>query len=437
MESLSHAGGVPDPEALLKGSRAGMFSVVGYRLRCLVRGRVAELVAAGLLSVMAVNLLSVIAQKSITIDESLAIPAGYYYLTAQAFHIDNDHPPLPKMLAALPLLFFSVQAPSLDELGNEASAQQTLTAGARFWSANRDQFETIFFWARVPMIILTLLLGALVFTFTRRLFNARAAALAVALFSLEPTILAHGRVVKDIHVAFAYLLFFFALYVYWSAPTLRRAILLGLACGLALAVKYSMVILFPILLVSGCVPMLRSPPGAQRRRIVFQIIISAFAALLALNAAYFFRHQPLSVNDLKSLAHNAPAYSSVMLSLLKLFSVFAPPYFLLGAFDTFMHNDLGHPGFLLGEYSEHGWWYYFPVAFALKTTIPFLLLTIVSVAWAVRRAFRRDVKFLLLLAPVVIYAVPAMLAGINIGIRHFLPVFPFFFILGARYWTAC
>lgn len=389
-----------------------------------------QLISAGLLLIMAINLLSVVARKSITIDETLIIPAGYYHLTAAAFHIAHDHPPLPKMLAALPLLFLSVQAPPLDDLSNEPSSQQTLTAGGRFWTANRDHFRAIFFWSRVPMIVLTLLLGVLVFTFTRRLFNARAAVLAVTLFSLEPTILAHGRVVKDIHVAFGYLLFFFALYVYGSAPTLRRAILLGLACGLALSVKYSMIILFPILLVAGCGLILRPPAGARRRRIIIQVMTAAFAALLVLNAAYFFSHQPVSVPDLESLAHNAPAYSGTLLSLLKLSSVFAPPYYVLGAYATFMHNDLGHPAFLLGEYSDYGWWYYFPVAFALKTTIPFLLLTIVSLAWAVRRAIRRDVKFLLLLAPVVIYAVPAMVAGINIGIRHFLPVFSFFFILG-------
>jgi hypothetical protein len=191
-----------------------------------------------------------------------------------------------------------------------------------------------------------------------------------------------------------------------------------------------MVILFPILLISGCVFMLRRPHRLQRRWIVFQIMTAALVAMLALNAVYFFRHQPLSVPDVKSIAQNASAYSNAMLVLLPPLSVFAPPYFVAGAYDTFMHNDLGHPAFLLGEYSDHGWWYYFPVAFALKTTIPFLLVTIVSLAWAVRRAIKRDVKFLLLLAPVVIYAAPAMLAGINIGIRHLLPVFPFFFILG-------
>ena len=378
---------------------------------------------------MALNLLTVVARKSITIDETLIIPAGYYYLTSEAFHIAHEQPPLPSMLAALPLLFLSLQAPSLNDLDNQPSSQQTVTAGARFWIVNRDHFRAIFFWSRVPMIIVTILLGALVFLFTRRLFNARAAVLAVTLFSLEPTILAHGRVIKDIHVAFAYLLFFFALYVYGSAPTLRRAIVLGLACGLALSVKYSMVILFPILLISGCVFMLRRLPRLQRRWIVFQIMTAALVALLTLNAVYFFRHQPLSVPDIKSVAQNAPAYSNAMLALLPPLSVFAPPYFVLGAYDTFIHNNLGHPAFLLGEYSEHGWWYYFPVAFALKTTIPFLLLTIVSLAWAVGSAIRREVKFLILLAPVVSYAVPAMVAGINIGVRHFLPVFPFVFIL--------
>ena len=393
--------------------------------------RAPHLICAGLLLVMAINLLTVVARKSITIDETLSIPAGYYYLTERAFQLLHEHPPLPQLLVALPLSFLSVQAPALNDLPDEPSSQQTITAGERFWTVNRDRFETIFYWARLPIIVLTLMLGALIFVFTRRLFNARAAVLAVTLFSLEPTILAHGRVVKDIPVAFAYLLFFFALYVYGTAPTLRRGILLGLACGLALVVKYSMLILFPILLLSGCIFLFRPPPGVQRRQIAFQIMTAAFAALLALNAAYLFRHQPLSVYDLEAVVQNP--HSRTMLPLLQVSSVFVPPYFVLGAYDTFMHNELGHPSFLLGEHSERGWWYYFPVAFALKTTIPFLLLTVISLGWAVWRTIRRDLKFLILLAPLAIYAISAMLAGINIGIRHFLPVFPFLFILGGAF----
>jgi len=387
-----------------------------------------HLISATLLLVMGVNFLTVIARKSITIDETLAIPSGYYYLKTGAFNIDSDHPPFPLLLSGLPLLFLSLETPKLDDVRDQPSDRQTLIAGERFWSLNQSHFQSIFFWARVPMILLTLLLGVIIFVFTRRLFNARAAVLAVALFSLEPTVLAHGRVVKDIHVAFGYALFFLALYVYGSAPTWKRAVSLGVACGVALVVKYSMLILIPVLLLAGVVVLLRTNRG-RRQQIVLQVAISFVVALVVVNAAYFFRHQPLLTPDLAQLEHSNPAHSNTMLRLLPKLSNVVPPYFLFGAFFTFIHNDLGHPGFLLGEYSDHGWRYYFPVAFALKTTIPFLVLTCLSFGWAVWCAWRGDKRYLVILIPIVIYGGSAMFADINIGIRHLLPLFPFLFML--------
>ncbi len=137
--------------------------------------------------------------------------------------------------------------------------------------------------------------------------------------------------------------------------------------------------------------------------------------------------------DLEALGRNHQAHSALLLSTLKPSSAFAPPYFVYGVYRTFVHNELGHPAFLLGTYSDHGWWYYFPVAFALKTTIPFLLVTIASLVWAAYGALRREVSFLILLAAIWTYALIAMFAGINIGIRHYLPVFPFLFILGGAF----
>ena len=40
----------------------------------------------------------------------------------------------------------------------------------------------------------------------------------------------------------------------------------------------------------------------------------------------------------------------------------------------FRRNREGHAAFLLGEFRMTGWWYYFPVALAVKTPIAFLLL---------------------------------------------------------------
>jgi len=431
MRSLAHAGGEQDPAASLKGSRAGMLSVVGYRLRCLVRGRAAELVAAGLLLVMAANLLSVIARKSITIDETSAIPSGYYYLTDGAFDINSEHPPLPKILAALPLLFLNVERPPLVVVPGDTYSQRTVMTAERFWTANHAHFRQIFFWARVPMVVITILLGSLIFLYARRLFGARAAVFAVALYSLEPNILAHGRVIKDIYVALAYLLFFAALHLYASAPRLRNALILGLATGLAPAMKFSMGIVAPIFLLSACVLVAMAPRRGQKRSsLLAQVVAVAAVALIVINASYLFQPEALTAADAELLRRTVPTLAAPLLAIVRALAPLLPPYFIFGFLATLAHDAGDHHVFLYGMYSTKGWWYYFPAAFALKTTLPFLLLTLVSIAWAVRETIRGRLKFVMLLAPVVIYMLIAMLTSINIGIRHFLAAFPFLFIMG-------
>jgi hypothetical protein len=94
------------------------------------------------------------------------------------------------------------------------------------------------------------------------------------------------------------------------------------------------------------------------------------------------------------------------------------------------HNNGGHSSSILGKYDYRGWWYYFPIAFALKTPIPFLLLAIAGIAWGIWRTLQRDYSFLIALIPLAIYSSLAMSSSINIGIRHLLPAFPFLFMLG-------
>jgi hypothetical protein len=85
-------------------------------------------------------------------------------------------------------------------------------------------------------------------------------------------------------------------------------------------------------------------------------------------------------------------------------------------------------------YSIHGWWYYFPVAFALKTSLPFLALSISSLAWSFYRLVaRREGLWLLLVIPVVVYTAFVMMGTINIGVRYYLPAIPFLCILGGAF----
>src|SRR5215213_2674284 len=74
-------------------------------------GRRAEAACVCLLLLMGANLLSVVWRKGLTADEFYHVPAGYYHLTAGEFRLNTEHPPLVKMLSAVPLLFVGVEAP--------------------------------------------------------------------------------------------------------------------------------------------------------------------------------------------------------------------------------------------------------------------------------------------------------------------------------------
>jgi hypothetical protein len=94
-----------------------------------------------------------------------------------------------------------------------------------------------------------------------------------------------------------------------------------------------------------------------------------------------------------------------------------------------LHNTLGHPAYLLGEARTFGWWYYFPVAIAVKTPIAFLLLLAVGlwVCWG----NRGRIAYLLPVAFALGILLPAMSGNVNIGVRHVLPVYLAFSIVGA------
>ena len=404
--------------------------------------RKAELAAAALLVIMGANLLSVAARKSITIDEASAIPAGYYHLTGAAFQINSEHPPLPKMIAALPLLFIDTKAPPIATGEDEYFARRTVDTAPLFWQANRERFLSIFFWARVPIVALSIALGWIIFAFTRKLFNASSAVLAVAIFSLEPTMLAHGRIIKDVHVAFAYALFVFALYSYVMVPTVGRALLLGLASGIAPAMKFSMVVVAPALILVAAVLVLTASRRKQRRiEILWQLALVSVIALLVINASYLFRHQPLTAADVRWLNESSPAHANAILSIINVLGKLFPPYFLFGICAVLVREASLQPVFLLGRYSTVGWWYYFPAAFALKTTLPFLVVTVASLAWAGWELFRKhEVKFVAILAPVALFMAMAAWTSIQVGIRHLVPIFPFLFIAAGalldRLWRA-
>jgi 4-amino-4-deoxy-L-arabinose transferase-like glycosyltransferase len=398
------------------------------------RTHAAELACAGLLLIMSLQMYGIVTHKSITIDEIVMIPAAYYHLATGDFQFVNEHPPLSKIFAAVPLLFVQPNETLPGEVkGPPTTSPYKWEFEERFWGQNRSLFHSISFWARVPMIFLTIILGVLIFSFARQLFGDVAAVFAVALFSLEPTMIAHGRVVQtDVPAALGYLLLFMMIYRYIRRPNYRSAALLGSAAAVAALAKYSMIIAAPILALVFFTMLLFGPRLQVSRQVIAgHALIASLMIIVVINAAYFFQHRSLTGVEYGWMYEAFPSRTQFVIGLSRVLSYILPADFIFGILFQISHNRLGHSAGFLGMYRQTGWWYYYPVAFTLKTTLPFLLLSLAALGSGIYKLIAtRDVRYFVLLGGFSIYTVFVLFAKIDIGVRYFLPAYTFLFILG-------
>ena len=388
-----------------------------------------------ILGAMGANLVSNAAFRSLTNDEFVHIPSGHRYLVERDFTLNPEHPPLAKLWAALPLLVVHVRSLPSVERNNEDFVASTVNYSAQFWELNRAHWWQIVFWSRVPMVVLTLGLGVLIYLYGRTFFGMRAALFSVALFSLEPTMLAHGWIVHtDVPAAFGFLLFFVTLQKYYLSPSLPRTICLGIVTGVALLMKFSLIVIAPVFFCALVYGAFRKGALQQSRMRRFaRSLLAPLCAIVVINAGYFFQHPQLSQQDINWFFANAasPATGESRFQLFNLLSKIFPTYYLFGIFTVYVHNRQGHPASFLGDFRSSGWWFYFPIAFMLKTSLPFLLVTVAAIRWAFWTALNRREKLLVpIFAFVALYLAMAISSRINIGVRHIAPIFPFLFLLG-------
>jgi hypothetical protein len=87
--------------------------------------------------------------------------------------------------------------------------------------------------------------------------------------------------------------------------------------------------------------------------------------------------------------------------------------------------------YLFGRTSVHGFPSYFFVAFAVKSTIAFLVVTVLAVGAFLRRPGQYREEGRLFLLPLAVLLLASVGSAYNIGIRHVLPVYPLLALAGA------
>ena len=364
-----------------------------------------------LLSILFLQLFFGARKKSATLDEQNHIARGLAFLRTGDPRLSLIHPPLINLICALPLVRDSKVNLPLDDTSWRTSDFNAF--GIQLVWVRNANGPSIVARARVPIMVLTVVLGAAVFLWSLELSGWAPAVLSLALLCFDPNILAHGALAtNDLGMACFSCLSLFTFWRLLAKPSWFRACIAGAALGLALTAKFSSIFLLVALPAMALLDWVLSPPQERKlerlKRLGLLSGAVVSAALLTVWAVYGFQ---------------------IHYDAIRGFPIPAKTYFDGLQFAKARISG-GGPEFLLGAYSQQGWWYYFPVAFLVKTPIPTMLLVGGAIAMALtRREWRRSA---ILLTPVIIYFGLAMNSPLEIGYRHLLPALPVLFVFAGQ-----
>jgi 4-amino-4-deoxy-L-arabinose transferase-like glycosyltransferase len=285
----------------------------------------------------------------------------------------------------------------------------------------------------------TLLLLVLVFLAAREMFGTVAGFIALGLLAFDPNLLAHGAVVgTDAGLSCFMFASVYAFYRYVKAPSAWRLVIVGIASGLALTVKHTGILVFPILFLLATVEaMRREAVGVSRARrvgkLAFALVVIAAIGVTILWSAYRFRYaaraegrqiNPPLAEFVQGLSRPREAH---LLQTVARFHLL-PESYIYGLADVRIMSDF-YTSFLLGKIYPHGVWFYFPLAFLIKSSLSFLILFLIALWAALVKRLIDWREFLFLTIPPVFHFLIAMSSGMNIGVRHILPIYLFFAVL--------
>jgi hypothetical protein len=362
-------------------------------------------------------------------DEIAHLPAGYSYWKKFDFRMNPEHPPLAKLLAGAPLQFLGLQWPQDETYWRKG---EEWGFGYRLLYQSGNDADRMVFWGRLPMLIWGLLLLGSVYAVSRSLFGPRGALISLALATFCPEFLAHSHLVNtDAPIAATMFLTIVCFWKFSERPSWRWSLACGATLGLALAVKFSAVMLVPALLWFLAASFFGRKAGRPGWGMLL-LFLGAIAAvsLSVIWASYGFRYRaspdPSWAFPWKQewLAGSVIGKAVSVARSLRLL----PEAYLYG-FSYFHDQSQARHAFAMGIYSTEGWGWYFPFAFLVKTPTPHLVLYGWGLVASYRRIKNGDLRDQFLLVPLIIYWVLAIMSRMNIGVRHILPVVPLMIVL--------
>ncbi len=372
---------------------------------------------------------------ALSADEPIHILSGVFAVGRRNAIINIEHPPLMKVLSGL-----AVETLPLAPLPEEVPMGNLYFGfGRDFFYANRVPVDRIVAAARAPFLGVLAGILLLVFFAARSRYGPVPALFAMALLAFDPNLLAHAGVVHtDAGATLGFLASVLAFEAARRRPTAGRLAVAALCVGLALATKFSAVYLAPILLLQTLLAARRAP-GSGRPLLanlgrLAAVGAGALVVVVAVYAAVTARmeraDQQAVLREKIGVELGAPELARRLVALSDVSPALA--HYAGGLAAVARQNAIGGGiTFLNGRVSTTGFPQYFFVAFAVKSTLAFLAVTlaILGAALARRAGFAEEAR--LFGVPVLVLFLASIGTTYNIGIRHLLPVYPFLALFGA------
>ena len=381
--------------------------------------------------------------NSLTYDELAHLTAGLSYVTTGDFRLQPENGWLPQMLIGLGLRAGGITPPAF--AGDAWNRSDVWEVGRQWFATTADVPADILFWGRLPIALLGALLVVLTAGAARSVFGRRGGLVTAAAAAVCPTLLAHGGfATSDLTGG---LCFFLWALTWWrlmhrfSPATLFAALLAG---GLLALAKFSMVLAPPMFVVMLTVRLIRGsplrvtgfgPPRRLRTRraasalLLPTAVVGVVAAVLMVHAA-FWTHPGHAAGEpwhfysqTEVLREHVPGATAVMTGLSD--RGLLPEPYAYGLNFVLAFSQV-RSAFLNGVQKSTGFFWFFPYAALVKTTLGLLAGLVIGAAILLRHPQRSRILYRLtpLLALAGVLAAAALRTRLNIGHRHLLPLYP-------------
>lgn len=381
------------------------------------------LAAVALLAAMAGQLAFEAARDGMVYDEVAYIPAGFRHLTASDYRLNPETPPASKLLCAMP--FLAVPLAGLPPDSGDYSWQWSF----RFLHVDNASTPVLGL-ARIPDIVLTLVLVGALALWVRSSHGDAAAGAALALGAFHPSLLAHGHLATtDLLQAASMLFASWACFRWCLQPGFGAALGVGAALGICVSTRLTGWILAPALALVALAQLAATPAGLRGRflgRLAVFAVVVPVTAILCIWLAYGFHYLPWPGASVAHPPHPGLGSLGRLVTVLEAWRALPEAY--LEAIRFQLHDNL-----IEVHEAPPVWAWFYALALLVKNTPGFLVLLAAAGAslWRERRALGIGAVELHWGIPAALVFLGASAGSAQTLERYILPMYPYLILLAA------